>query len=66
MTLRLRNDKSLIIKRVFTNNTLALKDLDNIYLIIDYKKFGLSVEFNDDLLKIDLLEIISSKIESVR
>ena len=44
-----------------TNNTLALKDLDSIYLIIDYKKFNLDVEFDDNL-----LEIISSKIKSIR
>ena len=43
-----------------TNNTLALKDLDSIYLIVDYKKFNLDVEFGDNL-----LETISSKIENI-
>ena len=43
-----------------------MKDLNSVYLIVDYKKFDLSVEFNDNLLEINLLEIISSKIESVR
>ena len=37
-----------------------MKDLDNVYLIVDYRKFSLSVEFGDDL-----LEIISSKIKSI-
>ena len=41
------------------NNTLTLKDLNSAYLIVDYKKFNLDVEFSDDL-----LEIISSKIKS--
>ena len=41
-----------------------MKDLDNIYLIINYKKFNLDVEFNDDLIEINLLKIISSKIEN--
>ena len=36
---------------------LTLKDFDNIYLIIDYKKFNLSVEFNNDLIEINLLKI---------
>ena len=44
---------------------LALKGLVNIYLIINYKKFNLDVEFNNDLIEINLLKIISSKIESV-
>ena len=42
-----------------------MKDLDNIYLIINYKKFSLDVEFNDNLIKINLLEIISLKIKNV-
>ena len=58
--LRLLSDKSLIIKEVFINNTLVLKDLNSIYLIINYKKFNLGVEFSDDL-----LEIISSKIKNI-
>ena len=33
--LKLFNDKSLIIKEIFINNTLALKNLNNIYLIIN-------------------------------
>ena len=37
-----------------------MKDLDNVYLIVDYRKFSLSVEFGDDL-----LEIISSKTKSI-
>ena len=55
-----------ITEGVPTDNTLALKDLDNAYLIADHGKFGLGVEFNDDLLGADLSEVISSKIESVR
>ena len=42
-----------------------MKDLINIYLIVDYKKFNLGVEFDDDLIEINLLEIISLEIESV-
>ena len=57
--LRLLNNRNLITKRVFTNNTLILKDLNSAYLIINYRKFSLDVEFSDDL-----LEIISSKIKS--
>ena len=38
-----------------------MKGLDSVYLIIDYKKFNLDVEFGDNL-----LEIISSKIENIR
>ena len=41
------------------NNTLALEDLDSIYLIADYRKFSLDVEFNDDSLEIMLLKIKS-------
>ena len=47
------------------NNTLILKDLNNIYLIVDYKKFNLSVEFDDNLIEINLLKIILLKIKSV-
>ena len=36
---------------------LALKDFNSVYLIIDYKKFSLGVEFGDDLLEIILLKI---------
>ena len=61
MTLRLLNNKSLITKEVSTNNTLILKDLDSVYLIINYKKFNLDVEFSDNLLR-----AISSKIKSTR
>ena len=42
-----------------------MKDLVNIYLIINYKKFNLDVEFSDNLIEINLLKIILSKIESV-
>ena len=63
--LKLFNDKNFIIKKVFINNTLALKGFDNIYLIINYKKFNLDVEFNNNLIEINLLKIISSKIKSV-
>ena len=45
---------------MLTNNTLILKDLDNAYLIVDYKKFNLDVEFSDDLSR-----AISSKIENI-
>ena len=47
------------------NNTLTLKDLNNIYLIINYKKFNLSVEFDNDLIETNLLEIMLLKIKSV-
>ena len=63
--LRLLNDRDFITKKVLINNTLTLKNLINIYLIIDYKKFNLDIEFNDNLIEINLLETISSKIESV-
>ena len=42
-----------------------MKDLDNIYLIINYKKFSLNIEFSDNLIEIDLLEIILLKIKNV-
>ena len=42
-----------------------MKDLNNIYLIIDYRKFNLGVEFDNNLIEINLLKIILSKIKSV-
>ena len=42
-----------------------MKDLISVYLIINYRKFSLDVEFNDNLIEINLLKIILLKIESV-
>ena len=61
MTLELLNDKNSIIKKVLTNNTFILEDLDSVYLIADYEKFDLDVEFDDNLLEIILLKIKSAR-----
>ena len=46
---------------MLTNNTLALESFNSIYLIADYKKFSLDVEFDDNLLEIILLKIKSAR-----